>query len=60
MLVDVTVAVPDPASVDLEAVKSELPHGEVTVQAVQGGLRIPNTDGVIACAAITVRARYTA
>jgi uncharacterized protein (TIGR02058 family) len=60
MLVEVSVAVPDPASVDLEAVKSELPHGEVTVHAVQGGLRVPNSDALIACAAITVSARYTA
>jgi uncharacterized protein (TIGR02058 family) len=54
MLVDVTVAVPDPESVDLEAVKGELPHGEVTVRAVGGGLRVPGSDALIACAAITV------
>jgi uncharacterized protein (TIGR02058 family) len=59
MLVDVTVGVPDPSSVDLEAVKSELPHGEVTVQAVVGGLRVPNSDALIACASITVSARYS-
>jgi uncharacterized protein (TIGR02058 family) len=58
MLVDVTVAVPDPASVDLEAVKQELPHGEVTVRAVQGGLRVPDSDALIACASISVSARY--
>lgn len=58
MLVDVTVAVPEPASVDLEAVKSELPHGTVTVQAVNGGLRVPGSDTLIACAAITVGAQY--
>jgi uncharacterized protein (TIGR02058 family) len=58
MVVDVTVAVPDPASVDLEVVKRELPHGEVTVHAVQGGLRVPNSDALIACAAITVSAHY--
>ena len=33
MLVDVTVGVPDPASVDVERVRRELPHGEVTVRA---------------------------
>jgi uncharacterized protein (TIGR02058 family) len=60
MLVDVTVAVPDPASVDLEAVKSELPHGEVTVHAVSGGLRVPGSDALIACASISVSARYPA
>jgi len=58
MLVDVTVAVPDPATVDAEVVKKELPHGTVTVHAVQGGLRVPNSDTLIACAAIHVSARY--
>ncbi|MCA1644519.1 MAG: Lin0512 family protein [Chloroflexi bacterium] len=55
MLVKVTVAVPGP---DLEAVMSELPHAEVSVRAVSGGLRVPTTDALIACAAITVSARY--
>ena len=58
MLVDVTVAVPDPDTVDLEAVKQELPHGEVNVNAVHGGLRVPNSDALIACASISVSARY--
>ncbi|HEY1291608.1 MAG TPA: Lin0512 family protein [Chloroflexota bacterium] len=58
MLVDVTVAVPEPNSVDLDAVKAELPHGEVSVRAVQGGLRVPNSDALIACASISVSARY--
>ena len=58
VLVDVTVAVPDPASVDLEVVKAELPHGTVTVQAVNGGLSVPGSDTLIACAAITVSAQY--
>jgi len=52
------VAVPDPDAVDLESVKAELPHGEVSVQAVHGGLRVPNSDALIACASITVSARY--
>ena len=54
MFVDVTVAVPDPASVDIDAVRRELPHGEVTVRPVTGGLRVPGSDTLIACAAITV------
>jgi len=54
MLVEVTVAVPDPAAVDVERVRRELPHGEVTVRAVSGGLRVPGSDTLIACAAITV------
>ncbi len=58
MLVDVTVAVPDPASVNLDVVKAELPHGTVTVHAVQGGLRVPGRDTLIACASITVSAQY--
>ena len=54
MLVDVTVGVPDPASVDVEVVRRELPHGEVTVRPVSGGLRVPGSYTVIACVAITV------
>jgi len=58
MLVDVTVAVPDPASVNVDVVRRELPHGEVTVHAVSGGLRSPSSDTLIACAAITVSVEY--
>ena len=58
MLVEVTVAVPDPASVNLAVVKAELPHGEVTVQAVSGGLRVPGRETIIACASIAVSANY--
>ncbi len=58
MLVDVTVAVPDPASVDVEVVKAELPHGRVSVQAVSGGLRVPGRETIIACASISVSAEY--
>jgi uncharacterized protein (TIGR02058 family) len=58
MLVEVTVAVPQPEAVDLEAVKNELPHGEVSVRAVAGGLRVPNSEALIACASISVSARY--
>ena len=58
MLVDVCVAVPDPASVDVEAVRRELPHGEVTVRPVAGGLRVPNSDTLIACVAITVSVEW--
>ncbi len=52
------MGVPDPGAVDLDAVKSELPHGEVTVHAVPGGLHAPDHDTLIACAVITVSARY--
>ena len=54
MLVDVTVGVPEPASVDIARVRKELPHGEVTVRPVVGGLRVPGSDTLIACVAITV------
>ncbi len=54
MLVDVTVGVPDPGTVDTGRVQRELPHGEVTVRAVPGGLRVPGSDALIACVAITV------
>src|SRR5437899_11381537 len=40
MLVDVTVAVPDPAAVDVEHVRRELPHGGVTLGPVARGLRV--------------------
>ncbi|MET4215957.1 uncharacterized protein (TIGR02058 family) [Bradyrhizobium sp. LB14.3] len=42
MFVDVTIAVPNPESVDKEAVAKELPYGTVTVNAVKGGLEIPS------------------
>jgi uncharacterized protein (TIGR02058 family) len=58
MLVDVTIGVPNPASVDVERVRRELPHGEVTVRAERGGLRVPGADTLIACAAITVSVDY--
>ena len=38
--------------------RRELPHGEVTVHAVSGGLRSPSSDTLIACAAITVSVEY--
>ncbi len=58
MLVDVTVAVPDPGSVNIDTVRRELPHGEITVRAVTGGLQVPGADTIIACAAITVSIEY--
>ena len=58
MLVEVTIGVPAPESVDTEAVRRELPHGDVTVNAVAGGLRVPLGDTLLACAAIVVRVEY--
>jgi uncharacterized protein (TIGR02058 family) len=58
MVVEATVAVPDPSSVDLDAVKSEFPHGTVIVRAVNGGLRVPGRETIMACASIAVSGDY--
>ena len=59
MFVDVTIGVQQPERVDLEKVRTSLPHGIVTVKAVKGGLDVPDPDGkdiaVIASAAIAVQ-----
>lgn len=59
VLVDVTIGVQQPDQVDTEAVKKKLPVGQVTVNAVKGGLDLPDDDTgdtlVIASAAIAVR-----
>ena len=59
MQVEVTIGVQQPDRVELTAVKSALPHGQVTVKAVKGGLDVADDDGrdtsVIATAAVTVR-----
>ena len=59
MQVEVTIAVQRPDRVDTAAVKAALPHGEVTVRCVKGGLDVAGDDGgdiaVIASAAIAVR-----
>ena len=59
MQVEVTIGVQQPDRVELAAVKSALPHGQVTVKAVKGGLDVPDDDGrdtaIIATAAVTVR-----
>jgi uncharacterized protein (TIGR02058 family) len=58
MFVDVTIAVPDPETVDRDAVAKELPFGTVSVSTVKGGLEIPAEQGcdaiIIANAAVTV------
>ena len=56
MLVQVVIGVPNAGSVDLDAVKGDLPHGTVTVTAVEGGLKVGEGDApLIAVAHITVR-----
>jgi uncharacterized protein (TIGR02058 family) len=59
MQVAVTVGVQRPEKVDADAVKASLPHGDVTVTVVKGGLDVPDETSsdvaVIASAAVAVR-----
>src|ERR1700759_2974987 len=59
MQVEVTIGVQRPDKVDAAAVKASLPHGEVTVKVVKGGLDVPDETSsdvaVIASAAVAVR-----
>jgi len=59
MFVNVTIGVQQPDRVDLEKIKSSLPHGIVTVKAVKGGLDVADPENsdpaVIASAAVEVR-----
>ena len=58
MQVVVTIGVQQPDRVDATAVKAALPHGDVTVTVVKGGLDVPNEmsndAAVIAAAAVAV------
>ncbi len=60
MLIEVTIGVQKPDQVDTVQVKAALPHGDVRVQVVPGGLDVPNQGSdditVIANAAIMVSA----
>ena len=59
MRVDVTIGVQRPERVDAEKVKASLPHGQVTVTVVKGGLDVPDEAvgdvAAIASAAVAVR-----
>jgi uncharacterized protein (TIGR02058 family) len=59
MQVEVTIGVQRPDRVDAETVKTALPHGQVTVTLVKGGLDVPDEAAgdvaIIASAAVTVR-----
>jgi uncharacterized protein (TIGR02058 family) len=59
MQVEVTVGVQRPEMVDAVAVAKSLPHGQVTVKVVKGGLNVPDEErggeSVIATAAVAVR-----
>jgi len=58
MRVAVTIGVQRPERVDVERVRAALPHGEVTVTVVAGGLDVPDPGrddpAIIASAAIAV------
>jgi uncharacterized protein (TIGR02058 family) len=59
MQVEVTIGVQRPEMVDAARVKASLPHGEVRVKLVKGGLDVPDEgsgdSAVIAAAAVAVR-----
>jgi uncharacterized protein (TIGR02058 family) len=59
MQVEVTIGVQQPDRVDAAAVKAVLPHGQVAVRVVKGGLDVPDEGSadvaVIASAAVAVR-----
>ena len=59
MQVEVTVGVQRPGEVRAEQVKAALPHGQVAVRVVKGGLDIPGEAAgdvaIIASAVVTVR-----
>jgi uncharacterized protein (TIGR02058 family) len=59
MQVEVTIGVQQPDKIDVAAVKAALPHGEVMVKVVKGGLDVPDNEtndiAVIASAAVAVR-----
>ena len=59
MQVEVTIGVQRPERVDAAAVQASLPHGQVTVKVVKGGLDVPDETSsdmaVIANAAVAVR-----
>jgi uncharacterized protein (TIGR02058 family) len=59
MKVDVTIGVQKPDRVDAEKVKASLPHGQIAVKVVKGGLDVPDDSfgdvAVIASAAVEVR-----
>jgi uncharacterized protein (TIGR02058 family) len=59
MQVAVTIGVQQPDKVVPDRVRAALPHGQVTVRVVKGGLDIPDDDtgdrAIIAAAAVTVR-----
>ena len=58
MRITLIIGVPNTGAVDTQVVAKELPYGEVSVNVVEGGLEVPNEDGIdaliIANAAVLV------
>ena len=57
MQITVEIGVPGAGQVDVAPIKSAFPYGQVTVEAREGGLRVPRENGsatLIATAAISV------
>ena len=59
MQVEVTIGVQQPEKVNAAVVKTALPHGQVTVNVIKGGLDVPDEEAadvaVIASSAVAVR-----
>ncbi|MBM3490047.1 MAG: hypothetical protein FJX68_06280 [Alphaproteobacteria bacterium] len=57
--IEMTIGVQRPEAVDPQRVKAALPHGQVSVKVVKGGLDVPDDAGhdraVIASAGVAVR-----
>lgn len=56
MRVQVTVAVQEPALVDVDKLVEKLPRGRAEVRAVKGGLNVPSGDETIVIAQASVEA----
>jgi len=57
MQILVEIGVPNAAQVDITPIKAAFPYGQITVEAREGGLRVPRENGtatLIATAAISV------
>ena len=63
MQIEVTIGVQQPDKVDAAVVKTALPHGQVTVNVIKGGLDVPDEEAgdvaVIASAAVAVRLKLS-
>ena len=46
MHITLIIGAPNPSAVDTVTVAKELPYGKVHVKVVEGGLEVPNEDGI--------------